>query len=265
MSRHTLMDLLTVVVIVMLMWTALSLAADERAALTITDASSAQALQGQTIRCDAATPLGVRVTAARAVVRDVTIDGCETGIVVDTNAVQTTIANVFFTNPGPRVPDASTQAVETTSGNVFLTSGSVGVWIRGGSGMFEQNTILGYDIGILLDGNNFVFRNNLVTDGVLDGILLLGQDNVIEGNIIERYRGVGIYAAGSYPVRIDFGDLRELGLRKKVPLRNIIRFNRLRNNGLDLADQTEPCDPQFGLRNTWQGNVFATKFPECLQ
>jgi nitrous oxidase accessory protein NosD len=87
-----------------------------------------------------------------------------------------------------------------------------------------------------------LIRNNLIADGALDGIALLGTAN---GNEVSRN---AIYSHGDQGLFV--------GTRNNKLERNQVLLNRV-----DLTDTNPDCD-----NNLWRNNMFETSEPDdCVE
>ena len=190
---------------------------------------------GNLLRCSPNEGVGIMAEGrASLTVTNVTIEGCTVGIMAVGSSVR--IEHV---------------TVRNTSGVCMLLGG------EGSLAVGNVATGCTYGLVVLSNGNRVV--QNQFNDNVADGVMVLGDENLIEGNETLRNGGVGIHVVTAVPM---IGDDEFVPLIQDHATRNVIRGNRALQNKVDIEEFGRCTNP--GLFNEWTENVFETGRPECV-
>jgi Right handed beta helix region len=190
---------------------------------------------GSLLRCDPNEGVGIIAEGRGSLsVTNVTIEGCAVGIMAVGASVR--IEHVTMRN---------------ISGVCMLLGG------EGGLAVGNVATGCAYGLVVLSNGNRVV--QNQFNDNVADGVMVLGDENLIEGNETLRNGGVGIHVVVTVPM---IGDAEFVPLIQDHATRNVIRGNRALQNKVDIEEFGRCTGP--GLFNEWIENVFETGRPECV-
>jgi len=190
---------------------------------------------GRLLRCDRNEDVGIMAEGHGSLtVTNVTIEGCTVGILAMGSSVR--IEHV---------------TVRDVSGVCILLGG------EGSLAVGNVATGCTYGLVVLSNGNRVV--QNQFNDNVADGVIVLGDENLIEGNEALRNGGVGIHVVRTVAM---IGDDEFVPLIQDRATGNAIRGNRALRNKVDIEEFGGCAGP--GLFNEWAENVFETGRPECV-
>jgi Right handed beta helix region len=190
---------------------------------------------GQVLRCRPGESIGLLAESHGSLaITNVTVEGCAVGIVMMGSSARL-----------ERV------TVRNASGVCMLLAGADSIAL--------SNVATGctYGMAVLSNGNQIV--HNSFNDNMVDGLLVTGDENLIEGNEALRNGGVGIHIARMVPM---VGDDQFVSLIQDRSTANVIKNNRALENRVDLEEFGD-CDP--GLFNEWADNTFKMGRPECVR
>ena len=191
---------------------------------------------GSLVRCAPNEGVGIMAEGHGSLtVTNVTIEGCAVGILAMGSSVR--IEHV---------------TVRNVSGVCILLGG------EGSLAINNLATGCTYGLVVLSNGNRVV--QNQFNDNVADGMIVIGDENLIEGNEALRNGGVGIHVVRSVPM---VGDDEFVSLIQDRATGNVIRANRALRNKVDIEEFGDCAGP--GLFNEWTQNVFETGRPECVR
>jgi parallel beta helix pectate lyase-like protein len=190
---------------------------------------------GRVLRCQPDQGVGI-VAESRGLlsVTNVTIDGCTIGIIATGSAVR--LEHV---------------TVQNTTGVCMLLGG------EGSIAVSNVATGCTYGMAVLSNGNRIT--QNQFNDNIADGLLVTGDENLIEGNEALRNGGVGIHVVRMVPM---VGDDQFISLIQDRAVSNVIKGNTALSNNVDLEEFGACSDP--GLFNDWSDNIFKTGRPDCV-
>jgi Right handed beta helix region len=190
---------------------------------------------GRVLRCQPNEDVGIMAESRGALtVTNVTIEGCSVGIITTGSAVRV-----------ERV------TVRNATGVCMLLGGTDSIAI--------SNVATGCTYGMAVTSNGNRITQNQFNDNIVDGILVIGDENLVEGNETLRNGGVGIHVVRWVPM---VADNEFVPLIQDRASGNVIRGNRALDNKVDL-EEFGGCDAP-GLFNDWANNVFKTGRPECV-
>ena len=202
------------------------------------------ALRGTPLRCTPGKSIGVWMDGPTPLtLQGLTITGCATGVVMQ---------GTGHTVQGVTIPQA-------TGGGIICNGCSYGS-ITGG-------TFSNAEYAIFLIGNYVVIENNIITDTVKDGILIVaGDNNTVTNNVIRGSGEVGIHLIAARAVE---GPRAPLPGVRLVSWNNIVRGNDVQGNDVQGSGQFDlrqwPASCRYDYPgNTWENNTAGTRSARCL-
>lgn len=213
---------------------------------------------GDVVRCARGQRVGVWMAPGQGLdMRDLTIDGCEVGIVLDGSG------------DGPSGAEgvvSASASVDAVVSGVTISGCLVGIWAQGYGGRVFGGTIHGCQYGVVVSGDRYTIEYNTILNATKDGILVTGTGNILRGNRIDRAGVNGINIVGSLPIiapGVYVQTLRELA-RQNTIVGNVIvnGIGSATGQGYDLRQWPISC-PSTG--NLYNANVFTTKSAYCLR
>jgi Right handed beta helix region len=190
---------------------------------------------GRVLRCQPNEDVGIIAESHGSLtVSNVTIDGCHVGIITSGSSVRLERVTVQATN-------------------------GVCIVLGGANNVAVNNVASGclYGMAVVSNGNRIL--QNQFDDNVVDGLIIMGDDNLVEGNEALRNGGSGIHIVRMVAM---VGENQFVPLIQDRATRNVIRGNKALANGLDL-EEFGGCDEPIPF-NSWVDNVFNIARPDCV-